>query len=74
VSIADGSGEFRYAFDAAARVLTSATDPSGATNTYDYDSEHRLRRARLPDGRCVSYVRDQASGRVLEERIGRCGP
>ncbi|MBK7956429.1 MAG: RHS repeat protein [Candidatus Accumulibacter sp.] len=65
--------EVKYAYDTAGRVA-AATDPAGATAHYEYDAEHHLRLVKLPDGRCVSYVHDKASGRIAEERIGRCAP
>lgn len=65
--------EFRYAYDNAGRIV-AATDPAGAAAHYEYDTEHRLRLVRLPHDRCVSYVHDKASGRIAEERVGRCAP
>ncbi|MFL6335832.1 MAG: RHS repeat-associated core domain-containing protein [Pyrinomonadaceae bacterium] len=68
-TLAGGQYHYGYTPDG---LLSSVVGPYGEQSLYFYDGRKRLQRIKLPDGRCLEYAYDGTSGRIAEERHGRC--
>ncbi len=55
-----------YSYDARGDVTTSTDRGTGATTSYAWDAEHRLRSVTLPDGSTVRYAYDPLGRRVAQ--------
>jgi RHS repeat-associated protein len=62
-------GQFHYAYTPDG-LLHSVKGPYEEQTFYFYDSQQRLQRVSLPNGRCLDYAYDTASGRLVQEQPG----
>jgi RHS repeat-associated protein len=53
-------------------LLESVQDNYGVRTSYSYDAQNRLHHVELPNGRCVDYFYESATGRLREERSTAC--
>lgn len=65
-------GDTRYLY-APTGLLSSVQNSYGGQTLYSYDDKNRLQRIELPNGRCLEYLYDPATGWLREERATVCG-